>query len=481
LSGEARQTSDDPRDLARQVQHAHELALREGATRLLRVCVELGRLDPWLLCAPQPSPLPWALWDRPADQTTFAALGVAAQRQACGPQRAEALQQACSRWLEQGVLCWVGEPPPVAPPWAWGGVAFLPEPPSGPAWEGWPEAELVVPSLLLARRAQGPTVGAVTVEIGPARDPSTAAQTLSRGLEHLRALARRPPQEPHAPPSLSAPSGVPEDSGERLRWEDQVERACDAFARAEAQKIVLARAITLQGRPDVWRTLANLRARHAGATVFGVGAPGRGAFVGASPELLVQLHGLDLKTQALAGTAPRSHDPAQDEALGRALLDSAKDLREHGFVSLALRETLAPLCQHLDLEPIKLLRLANVQHLETSVRGRLASPTPILELVARLHPTPAVGGWPREAAAEWLRQHEDLARGWYASPVGWVEPDLGGTFAVAIRSAVLREHAAWAFAGAGLVASSHPRKEWDETQHQLRAIVENLAWEEPAP
>jgi menaquinone-specific isochorismate synthase len=145
----------------------------------------------------------------------------------------------------------------------------------------------------------------------------------------------------------------------------------------------------------------------------------------------------------LAGTAPRGDDPARDAALGTALLASAKDTEEHGYAAAGVRESLAPLCDELAVAPRPaLLRLANVQHLATTISGRLAvgadgtSPS-VLALAGALHPTAAVCGTPAETAMELIRELEGMDRGRYAGPVGWADSAGNGEWCIALRCAEL--------------------------------------------
>jgi isochorismate synthase EntC len=120
------------------------------------------------------------------------------------------------------------------------------------------------------------------------------------------------------------------------------------------------------------------------------------------------------------------------------------------------------------------VRLPTVQHLATEVTGRLPAGGGLLGLVGRLHPTPAVGGWPREAALAYIEAEEDLDRGWYAGPVGWVDLRGDGEFVVGIRSGVVSGSRASLFAGCGIVADSEPDREWEESEWKLRALATGL-------
>jgi isochorismate synthase len=205
---------------------------------------------------------------------------------------------------------------------------------------------------------------------------------------------------------------------------------------------------------------------------------GAGSLVGASPELLLRREGSSVRSTPLAGSAPRSGDPDEDRANGLALLESAKDRREHALVVEAIAETLGPRCERLtwDPEPV-LLETANVWHLATRFEGELRDPAPsALDLVAELHPTPAVGGTPRDAATSLIRELEPVARGAYAGAVGWLDAEGDGEWAIALRCALLDGPRARLFAGAGIVAASIPEHELDETERKFRAFLDSLRW-----
>jgi menaquinone-specific isochorismate synthase len=200
------------------------------------------------------------------------------------------------------------------------------------------------------------------------------------------------------------------------------------------------------------------------------------AFFGATPELLAKVEGQILTSMALAGSIRRSADPLEDASLGQQLLNSAKDRHEHELVVYSILERLAPLTDKLEIAPQPgVYKLNNIQHLSTPVRARLLNADGILPIAELLHPTPAMGGTPRRLAMKVIRDAEPVTRGWYAAPVGWIDVNLDGAFAVAIRSAVAQERRAWLYAGAGIVADSEPEKEWEETGLKFRPMLEALA------
>ena len=251
-----------------------------------------------------------------------------------------------------------------------------------------------------------------------------------------------------------------------------VTAARDAVRSGEITKAVIARDVVVTSdRPiDVHATLLRLRASFGSSYRYSVGG-----FIGASPELLVSRSGDTVRSHPLAGTAPRVGDPATDQRLAEALIASTKNQIEHRIVIETVHDTLLPWCSYLDWEPEpSIVKVANVQHLGTLVEGRLSSPAPnVLELVDALCPTPALGGYPREAALALIARVEGIERGPYGGAVGWVDADGNGTWAVAIRCARLADDrmSARLYAGGGIVADSEPTAELAETQAKMQAML----------
>jgi isochorismate synthase len=189
------------------------------------------------------------------------------------------------------------------------------------------------------------------------------------------------------------------------------------------------------------------------------------AFVGATPERLLHKRGLSLTTEALAGTIAAGVDSEH------RLQGSAKELEEHRHVVSTITGVLEPLCTVCRVASApEIRRLKRLLHLRTPIAAELRAETHVLELLARLHPTPAVGGVPTERAVEWIRQHEPFDRGWYAGAVGWFDAAGDGDFAVALRSGLLLGREARLFAGGGVVKDSVPLEEYEETNLKLAAL-----------
>jgi isochorismate synthase len=218
--------------------------------------------------------------------------------------------------------------------------------------------------------------------------------------------------------------------------------------------------------------LRRLGQRYPECTVFAVSSGEDATFLGATPETLVGLSGREVRADCLAGSAARGATPEEDDAIGRALLADDKERREHAIVARSLRDSLSPLCQDISLPDTPALRrFANVQHLHTPVAATTRGRRHILELVQRLHPSAATAGLPREASLRLVRQHEPFSRGWYAGPIGWIDAEGGGEFAVALRSALLRDNVASLYAGCGIVPGSDPAREYAESQLKLQPML----------
>ncbi|HIE4188340.1 TPA: isochorismate synthase [Stenotrophomonas maltophilia] len=204
---------------------------------------------------------------------------------------------------------------------------------------------------------------------------------------------------------------------------------------------------------------------------------------GATPELLLRKRGAELLSHPLAGSARRSADAAEDERAAQALLASTKDHDEHRHVVDAIVEGLAPYCSHIDAQPRPMLHAtASMWHLGTRIHATLKDPqTSAAELLAQLHPTPAVCGTPRLAALQRIRELEPVPRGFYAGAVGWLDAQGDGDWYVAIRCARLQGTQLRLYAGAGIVAESEPEAEVAETAAKFAALLNALGVHESAP
>lgn len=411
-------------------------------------------LDPLQVFAAAGS-APRFYWEQPAAERFCVGVGCAARIAVQGAARFRQAEEAARATF--AAIDWRGEGPRLGH--LVGGFAFAPAAGAARVWQGFADGELRLPELVYWREGtrfvRDAAVGSRWFDLQP------------------RALALGQP--------VRGPAEI--GNGGPDAYVERVQRALAGIRAGALDKVVVARAVHVTARSpiDTVAWLVALRERFPSCTLFAVG-DGDAVFLGASPERLVRVSGEVVETVALAGTAPRGASAAADRALGEALCDSRKNGHEHAIVVRHLESALAECCDALEVavEP-KLLRTRTVQHLCTELRARRrsAAPVSLLELVARLHPTPAVGGAPREAALEWLAEHEAVERGWFAGPVGYLQSNGDGEFDVALRSALVRGRSATAWAGAGIVARSEPRAEFTETELKLRTVLGPLLWGAP--
>ena len=283
----------------------------------------------------------------------------------------------------------------------------------------------------------------------------------------------------HREPSHGSPEAAETDLTNGLSaegWQDAVAEAVAEIHHNRYAKTVLARQrhVRLGAGWSRERTIGALAERYPACFVFQFQAGGA-TWLGASPERLVSLADGVARADSLAGSCRRGTTPDEDLALGDQLLKDPKEREEHDFVVRAVAGSLAPhtvLLEHA-AEPV-VMKLANIQHLQTPVTATVKPGTTILDLVRAMHPTPAVGGWPRAEALDAIRRLEQMDRGWYAAPIGWIDFQGNGEFAVGLRTALITGNDAMLFAGAGIVADSEPERELAEIDLKFRPIEEAL-------
>jgi isochorismate synthase len=454
------------------VARAGETARRERARAIAAVTVALPadldvaaaalaarRADDRFFCLEQP--------DR--DGFALAGIGAAALVEARGPSR---FAEAARRARELGRRTFADDPaadparPSAAGPVFAGGFAFADDGGSSPEWSTLAPAALVLPEVALARH-RGEVRMTVIVAVDGDESPGAPIERTLRRLSELRP-ATMPLLDPDPVERTRVASAAPPSHHEHA-----VERAVERIRAGGLEKIVLAREVRAHAAQahDPAAVLDGLRLTFPGCYCWCVGTPEL-AFVGASPELLVRREGQRAQTVALAGTTRRSADPAVDDHLGERLLRSPKERQEQAIVARRIERTLEPVSLWMAAagEPV-LVRVQNVQHLATPIRAQLAEPLHTLELAGMLHPTPAVGGEPRDAALPLIPALEGLDRGWYAGAVGWTDLAEDGEFCVALRCALLRGPVAHLYAGGGIVRDSVPADELAETEVKLEALL----------
>ncbi|MBS7345784.1 MAG: isochorismate synthase [Caryophanon sp.] len=255
-----------------------------------------------------------------------------------------------------------------------------------------------------------------------------------------------------------------------------IDRVTSLIQQKEAQKVVIARplALTFEQRITAEQALAQVIEEQPSSYLFGLEHEAL-FFFGASPERLVKVDAHKAYSSCVAGSIKRGATKAEDEALGASLLADTKNLEEHQYVVDMIAETFRQSCDNVVFpDGPQLLQIRDIQHLFTPVEGELKEHATILSLVKYLHPTPALGGVPREAAMSIIREYEPMNRGLYAAPIGWMDAEGNGEFAVAIRSAAIVNQDAYLYAGGGIVGDSKAQSEYEETLVKFRPMLRAL-------
>ncbi len=353
-----------------------------------------------------------------------------------------------------------------------GGWAFPPkrhaEGAKNGAWKPFPYSRWVIPALTFSSRN-----GRIRLVLVAYLDSSK-----ENGMkEYYRGLAKsataRLKTEASSLPVPARFKNLPS----RKRWKSLVDIALESISKGELKKVVLARSVRILFDGDIpcSTVLKRLMELNPQSTVFAIRS-GDATFLGATPERLLTLKGGEMRVDCLAASAPRSSDTAVDDSLGLNLLHDKKSRYEHQLVVRGVMRSLSALCSEAKASKTPMLKkLGTVQHLHTVVRGRLLPAVDIWSAALSLWPTPATGGEPKQRAVRWLQDYEPASRGWYSGVVGSVDPAGDADLVVSIRSGVIRGNSAVLFAGSGIVAGSDPRKEFEETDWKMGAMMKALA------
>ncbi|WP_409302318.1 isochorismate synthase MenF [Peribacillus sp. SCS-155] len=277
-------------------------------------------------------------------------------------------------------------------------------------------------------------------------------------------------------PAYSNPLLIEQAEIKPAEWIESVSGAIDHIKQSDVDKLVLAREMRLKFEAQLQSemVLDRLMKEQEKSFIFSLEV-GSEFFVGASPERLIKKTANVLFSACLAGSIARGKNEQEDDALGEALLHDEKNLKEHQYVVSMIQDAMINTCEVVEVprSPI-LLKNRHIQHLYTPVEGRAKQDVSIFDILYKLHPTPALGGLPQEKALIWIRENEDLERGFYAAPLGWIDAGGNGEFAVAIRSGLVQGNEASLFAGCGIVADSKPESEYQETSIKFKPMLSAL-------
>jgi len=260
------------------------------------------------------------------------------------------------------------------------------------------------------------------------------------------------------------------------KWKATVAQAVEEIKYGKAQKIVLAREmnVRLSDQANIGAMLNTFRDTQENSYLFAIECNGD-CFIGATPERLVRMDDQRILSTCLAGTISRGANMEEDEMLKDRLLQDTKNRKEHDFVVIMIRNALEKYCFDINIpeEPV-IYPLKHLQHLYTPVRATLKQGVCITDIVHTLHPTPALGGVPREESLRFIRENELLERGWYGAPLGWLDSNRNGEFAVSIRSGLVKGDNISLFAGCGIMGESDPEAEYKETKIKFSPMLSVL-------
>ena len=355
---------------------------------------------------------------------------------------------------------------PFSGPLFFGGFSFFDEVDS--STEPFPAGLIFVPQWQVARDGNR-YVAVANALIKPGMDVNLVAERIWSAHEKFTTFSYDHPSPAPVYHILDESEVGPADA-----FKANVGRALERIRSGKYEKIVLSRAVDLvfDNPCQPLRILNRLRQDYSNCNSFSLQNDKGVSFIGATPERLVSTHGKRVYTEAIAGSAARDADAGRDARLARGLLSSEKDLREHKHVVESIRRRLMEIGVDPEIgDTPGLLVLANVQHLLTAIEGALPDGLHILDIVESLHPTPAVGGTPRDEVRSDIADFEPFPRGLFAGLTGWFDTRGNGEFAVGIRSALTQGPKARLYAGAGIVEGSDPDSELRETSLKMEALL----------
>ncbi|GIN42408.1 MULTISPECIES: isochorismate synthase [Heyndrickxia] len=407
-------------------------------------------------------------WKVPDDETIIVGLGSTYTLQtSLGEHRFETIQ---SEWNDLIKDAHIFNPYNVqgTGPLIFGGFSFDPDSVEEPEWSSFTNALFHLPELMLVIDKQGSYL-TINIRCSSIKDKDRLAQLLrikeqilsSSASENILKVDIHQEEEVNPDAWKKAVANVV-----RLLNDDN-----------EVRKVVMARKmnVTFNGEISSDHVLNHLWNEQHESFIFALEWLDS-CFTGASPERLVKKIGDNILSACIAGSIKRDKDEKKDVALGQALLNDDKNRQEHQFVVSMIQEIMNKYCQDLEIaiEPT-LMKMRDIQHLFTPVKGTVKNKnTSILSIAKDLHPTPAMGGVPTTDAMQIIREVENMDRGFYAAPIGWLDYQGNGEFAVGIRSSLIKGKEAFLYAGCGVVADSIPEDEYFETRIKFRPMLRAL-------
>lgn len=350
-----------------------------------------------------------------------------------------------------------------------GGSTFDPNKQKGKTWKNFPDAGFGLPQFILTQNNTG-TWLTINELVHPNDHSEQKAQDVLSHLDTLLNRSRNTNKEHTQGMELAIQETSPE------LWLEAVREMANEIKLGKMEKVVLARDLHVEGSKDFSPTavLKNLNAQQTDSFIFAF-ERNETCFLGATPERLIKKDQQMLYTTCLAGSIARGKTPTEDAELGEFLLNDKKNLQEHQFVVDMITSAMNKVCHKIEVpDQPTLYKVRDIQHLYTPIIGHTYEEASLFNIIKDLHPTPALGGVPRHYALEKIRELEPQDRGWYASPIGWIDQKGNGEFAVAIRSGVIEGNHATLFAGCGIVGDSNPVSEYEETKIKFKPMLSGI-------
>lgn len=410
-----------------------------------------------------------SFWADPKRELILVGLGSAHTYETNGTNRFTWTEEQWTYYLRDAVIEVSDESIPATGPTLLGGFSFDPLKEKTSLWKAFPDAQLTLPSFMYTQY-KGTSWLTTNIVVEAGDDPTLLAKRLTR--EHDELFQTQPS------PKLTTASFIKEEINPQ-EWLKTVESATDEIKKHELEKVVLARELRIFSDEPISSeaTLTRLLDEQVASFIYAFENDGH-CFIGASPERLVKREQEHTLFTCLAGSIKRGTDEGEDRKLGRQLLQDEKNLHEHQLVVDMIKDVALTMCTDVTIpDGPTLFKSRHIQHLFTPITAK-ATEHSLLAIVEALHPTPALGGAPKLKGVEKIREMEELDRGWYSAPIGWIDYNRNGEFAVAIRSALLKGKEASLFAGVGIVADSNPLSEYEETLIKFKPMLSALGEEE---
>ncbi|NJP19638.1 MAG: isochorismate synthase [Hydrococcus sp. CRU_1_1] len=458
------------RELRQLILGCQDKSKKKYKTQIISFSLKVDPIDPLsILAAIAPSGSPHFYWENTNKEEAILGYGVAKALTITAGDRYLKAQTFIKTCLNKTVR--IGELNiPGSGPYLFCSLTFFNSPPSRNS--PFPPAKIILPAYQIIKQKQD-CVLVINLEV----DCNTELQDLLKQLQDkMKAFTWSSDIFKHKLSQEQQNIACQEEYKTLDNFRESVASALQSIGDRKFSKIVLASALDITSRIpfNIPQSLNNLRQSYSDCCIFSQSNGKGNYFIGASPERLINVRDGQLITDALAGSAPRGKTEIEDDSFAKKLLNSEKEKREHQAVSEFLIQRLSELGLKPQRSPLKLLKLSNIQHLWTPIYSRLPSHIHPLEIVAKLHPTPAVAGVPTEIACQQIRQYETFDRDLYAAPIGWVDYRGNSEFIVGIRSALIEGNRARLYAGAGIVAGSDPDREMTEIKLKFQALLKAL-------